>query len=77
MILSGQTYRCSAGEMIDTIALTVYGDEKYACELLNANPQHSLTQVFTGGEILNLPVVEIPENNAGSARMSDIAPWKE
>ena len=77
MTLSGQTYRCSAGEMIDTIALTIYGDEKYACELLNANPGHSLTQIFEGGEILNLPVVEIPENNVGSARMADVAPWKE
>lgn len=77
MTLSGQTYRCSAGETVDIIALSIYGDEKYACELLNANPKHSLTQVFTGGEILSLPVVEIPENNTGSARMTDVAPWKE
>ena len=77
MTLSGQVYKCAAGEMVDNVALAVYGDEKYACEILCANPKHSLTQVFSGGELLQLPVVEIPENNTGSARMSDVAPWKE
>lgn len=76
MTLSGRTYICSAGEMVDMVARIVYGDEKYACEILCANPEHSLTQVFDGGEILQLPVVEIPDNNTGAVRMSDIAPWK-
>ena len=76
MTLSGQTYKCSAGEMFDSIALILYGDEKYACELLMANPEHSLTQIFTGGEVLQLPVVAIPENDVGAITMSEVAPWK-
>ena len=42
MTLSGQGYRCSAGETFDSVALNVYGDEKYACELLN-NHSHDET----------------------------------
>lgn len=76
MTLSGQTYRCSAGEMFDSIALVLYGDEKYACELLMANPEQSLTQVFTGGEVLQLPIVATPVNDIGAITMSEIAPWK-
>lgn len=77
MTLSGQTYRCTAGETFDSVALSVYGDEVYACELLNANPALCCKPVFTGGEILDLPVVEIPESNSNIRYMPEKAPWKE
>lgn len=77
MTLSGQGYRCSAGETFDSVALAVYGDEKYACELLNANPALCTKPIFTGGEILALPVVEIPEDDGDVEKMPDRAPWKE
>lgn len=77
MILSGRKYKCSAGEQIDLIAAILYGSEKYAADLLEANPKHALTQVFDGGEELEIPYVLIQNNNPGSVTMSDIAPWKE
>lgn len=77
MTLSGQGYLCSAGETFDLVALTVYGDEKYAAELLCANPEYSCTPVFVGGEMLYLPIVEIPSNGNDNQSMNDIAPWKE
>lgn len=74
MILSGNGYRCSGGETFDSVALEVYGDERYAAELLCANPELCTATVFCGGEILLLPVVEIPE--AGETLPAE-APWKE
>lgn len=79
MTLSGQTYRCSAGETFDSIALTEYGDEKYSCELLCANPALCTIPVFSGGEVLQLPVVEVPDEDEEEEEdyMPAIAPWKE
>ena len=76
MTLSGQAYKCSAGETFDSVALEVYGAEKYACDLLCANPSLCRKTVFTGGEILELPVVEIQETGK-AGYMPANAPWKE
>lgn len=76
MVLSGSEYLCSAGETFDSVALTVYGHEKYACELLNANPALCRKPVFTGGELLALPAVDVPEDESGKY-MPATAPWKE
>lgn len=77
MTLSENTYHCSGGETFDSVALRVYGNEKYACELLNANPALCRIPVFTGGEILNLPVIAIPEEDDAGVYTSVNAPWKE
>lgn len=77
MTLSGQLYQCSAGETFDSAALDIYGNEKYACELLNANPSLCHLSIFSGGELLNLPVVEIPEENDDNAYIPSSVPWKE
>lgn len=74
MTLSGTKYMCVAGESWDYIALVVYGNEKYAADLMNANPLFTYTPVFTGGEVLDIPVIDVPNN--GSKYMPDIAPWK-
>ena len=58
--------------------MEVYGDESYACELLCANPLLCMIQVFSGGELLDLPIVEIPDDEAENAgAMPTTAPWKE
>ncbi len=77
MTLSGQGWKCSAGETFDSVALLVFGDEKYAAELLNANPSLCRVPVFTGGEILQLPDINIQGEDQGNAYMPDRAPWKE
>lgn len=75
MDMSGYVYICSAGETFDSIARAVYGDEKHASELLCANPEHTLTLVFTGEERLYLPTVTILQDADMSAIST--APWKE
>lgn len=77
MMLSGTQYQCVAGETFDSVALAVYGDEKYSCEILMANPSLSMIPIFTGGELLDLPVVEMPQDSGTEAVMPVKAPWKE
>lgn len=77
MTLSGMGHICRAGETFDSVALAVYGDEKYACELLNANPALCTKQVFAGGELLILPVATVPEKGSSNDYMPAVAPWKE
>ena len=67
-----RTYTCQNGESLDSIALKIWGDEKYAAELTWANPTEAGKIVFGGGEVLRIPDVDIPEE--GSA--GDIAPWR-
>lgn len=83
MTLSGNGYVCSAGETFDSVALLIYGDEKYAADLLNANPALCRITIFTGGEFLELPVVEMTEDEMdddildAETYMPADAPWKE
>lgn len=75
--LSGFVYRCSAGETFDKVALNIYDHEKYAADLMNANPGYVWRAVFQGDEVLSLPVVEIPENENENEYAPSTAPWKE
>lgn len=76
MEMSGYGYTCAGGETFDSVALEVYGDEKYAAELMCANPELCAKSIFTGGEILLLPVVEVDiAEEEGYAPAT--APWKE
>lgn len=75
--LSGFVYRCSAGETFDMVALNIYNHEKYAADLMNANPGYVRRAVFQGDEVLSLPVVEIPENENENEYAPSTAPWKE
>lgn len=82
MTLSGQTWQCSAGETFDSIALAIYGFESYAADLLGANPAHSGTLIFSGGEVLEIPVVEVTDiyedmSESPDTAMPALAPWKE
>lgn len=69
-------YRCSGGETFDSVALQLYGDEKYASELLGANAAYCEKLVFSGGEELNVPVVETAVDS-DTGQQIGTAPWKE
>lgn len=71
--MSGFVWTASAGETFDMIALAVYGNEKYACDLMNANPKWARTARFEGGEEIAIPVVLEQSSESG---LTD-APWKE
>ena len=79
MTISGTLYQCTAGETFDSVALEVYGDEAYACELMSANPEYSTIPIFTGGELLDLPVIEVPSDDDVEEEeyVSTNPPWKE
>lgn len=78
MTMTNYVYICSAGETWDGIARVMYGDEKYAAEILTANPEESDKQVFVGGEILRMPYVELPVKSDSDYTVTpDKAPWKE
>lgn len=74
--LSGYEYHCSANESFDSVALNVYGDEKYAPDLMNANPDLCGLCVFDGGEVIQLPALDIPNKNDETRLANTIAPWK-
>ena len=75
MELYREKYSCSGGESFDSIAFDVYGDEKYAAELLCANPELCRKVRFSGGEELYVPVIELPEDE--EAALPETAPWEE
>lgn len=74
MEMSGYGYTASAGESADSIARELYGDEKYAAELLCANPELGGKARMTGGELWRLPVIDLPTEEAAAPEK---APWKE
>lgn len=76
MTNTGYVYKASAGESFDTLALAIFGDEKYASELLSANPSLCDKMIFDGTEEIEIPVVDT-EDAAGEVYMPADAPWKE
>ena len=68
----------TAGSTFDSVALEIYGDEKYACELMNANPEQCSKLVFTGGERLRVPIVFVPQRaESGIVYQTAEAPWRK
>lgn len=51
-------YTTIQGQAWDQIARDVYGNEKYADVLMNANPRHLDTFVFSAGVELSTPVIQ-------------------
>lgn len=78
MTLTGFKYVCSAGETFDSIARELWEDENYASDLMCANPEYCTKQVFTGGEEIYIPVVELPEDDMDEEITEPKkAPWRE
>jgi hypothetical protein len=77
MDMTGYYYRASRGETFDSAALAIYDNEKYAAELLCANPEHSGKMVFDGGELLRIPDIDIPETDGTESALPVKAPWRE
>lgn len=78
--LSGYAYNCSAQETFDIIALVLFGDENYAADLIDANPEYAGIIEFSGGEQLYIPALDIPEDEEDEeeAELANTsAPWKD
>ena len=74
---SGFMYNAAANESFDSVALRLYGSEKYAADLMNANPHYCGQTVFNGGEALLLPSLDVPRRNREAAFANTITPWKQ
>lgn len=66
-------WECAAGDTFDLIAMWVYGNEKYAAELLFENPQYSEVIEFVGGERIILPEIDVPDEEEYPEAT---APWR-
>ncbi|MBQ6960875.1 MAG: tail protein X [Clostridia bacterium] len=76
ILYSGLQVNCAANDSFDSLALAIYGDEKYAADLMNANPALCGMTVFNGGEKVLLPVLDVPGNSEEAMLANTIAPWK-
>lgn len=76
MTVAENVWIASAGESFDMIAFNIYGDEKYASEIMTVNPTLCDKMHLTGGEIVKLPVIDVPEDSEEEFESAD-APWKE
>lgn len=75
MTMSGYYYSAKSGDTWDSVALACYQSENFAAELLCANPELDGKSVFSGGERIQLPLVDAGE--AAARRTQSAAPWKE
>lgn len=62
------TYKTVAGDSFELVAFKLLGSEKYAVEIMNANPDHIETFLFDAGVELTIPEVETPKQA--------VLPWK-
>lgn len=51
-------YETLQGDTWDSIALDFYNDETYASIIMQANPDHIKTLIFSAGASLVIPIVE-------------------
>lgn len=70
-------YRCVAGDTFDLAALVIWGEEMYAHRLMEANPGLCGVHVFSGGEELTIPEIELPGADRAEGYTRTTAPWKE
>lgn len=66
------TYTTVLGDTWDAIAFNVYGNEKYAKELVEANLKYIETVTFSAGTVLTIP--ELSEADANDYSL--LPPWK-
>ena len=64
-------YTTKQGDMFDRIAAEQLGDVAFTGLLMEANPEHIDTYVFSAGVILNIPDVDYTEID------EDLPPWKQ
>lgn len=65
-----KTYTTTQGDTWDMIAYKMYGDEKRMTALLDANPAHRETVIFSANIELIVPTIE-------QSVSSKLPPWKQ
>lgn len=62
-------YTTVSGDMWDMIALKLMGSESYTSNLIEANPEHINTVVFSAGIELVIPEIK-------TAKLNSLPAWK-
>ncbi|NCB64463.1 MAG: LysM domain-containing protein [Clostridia bacterium] len=65
-----KAYTTREGDTFDALALSMYGDEKKASEIIQFNPDHADTLIFGANVALRLPIIELTEMPAS------LPPWR-
>lgn len=65
-----KTYTTIQGDMWDSIAYKVLGNEKYTDKLIQCNLQYCHIVIFPAGIVLDIPEIE-------AEFMADLPPWKQ
>lgn len=69
-VLGYREYVCRAGESWDLLAGQAYGHEVMASVIIQANPEMADVVMFDGGEVIQLPLVDVVESP------STLPPWR-
>lgn len=64
------TYKTVLGDTWDIISFKVYGKETYVGQLMEANIKHIETVIFSAGTIINIPKIDLIQDD------SALPPWK-
>ena len=67
-------YVCAAGESFDSVARTLYDDERRAAELMTLNPELCGKMIFEGGEEMYVWLPE--EDETAEEPVRETAPWR-
>lgn len=55
--MSSELYETQLGDTWDIVAKLIYGSEIYADYLMQSNPKHIATAIFSAGTILYIPAL--------------------
>lgn len=63
------SYIAMSADTFDSMALDFYNDESLSIHIITANPQHRKNILFSGGEVLQIPIIELET-------AATLPPWK-
>ncbi|TEB13360.1 tail protein X [Pelotomaculum propionicicum] len=67
--MATKTYTTIQGDTWDGIAYKTIGSEYYMTDLIEANPAHRETVIFSAGVVLTIPEITTPTT-------TNLPPWK-
>ena len=70
--MAAKIYRTIQDDAFDAIAYRLWGDERLARELIQANPEHADVLLFEAGTVLTVPDVQIRPQAS-----TNLPPWME
>lgn len=62
-------YSTIQGDMWDSISYKLFGTEQHMSKLMELNPRHNRTVIFSAGVKLHVPVI-------ATQTATDLPPWK-